>query len=131
MLRLLRYFVQRSRPMKSNDSENDRVFTTGTSVSDSKAWVFSLIRQIRESFREWRTPSPRAEITAVPLEVRELWTKKENHIPGMLSLLAHIVVLTIALTYSVASYIRPKATAEDSVLLSQYALTSPTSGARP
>jgi len=116
--------------MKSNNSENDRVFTTATSVSDSKAWVFSLILQLRGFLKEWRTPSPRAPITAAPLEVRELWTKSENHLPGLLSLLAHAVVLAIAITYSVASYIKPKPAVEDSVLIEPYAFSSPYSGVR-
>jgi protein TonB len=116
--------------MKSSDPENLKLFATGTSVSDSKAWIFSLTRQMRENFREWRTPSERIEITATPIEVEPLWSKKQNHIPGLLSLVTHIVVLALAVTYSVAPYIRPKAVAEDSVLFSPYDLTSPKSGVR-
>src|SRR2546423_591801 len=120
----------RRKLMKTNDSEERGIFTTGTSISDSGAWFSSLIRQIRESIAERRTPPPGAkttaqgapgageklaappsnffsffsparppsddwppprhiEMTATPVEVEELWSKKENHIPGLLSALAH------------------------------------------
>jgi len=116
--------------MKSNDSENPRVFTTGTSVSDSKPWVFSLVRQMREFFKEWKTPTPRAEITAAPVEVKEIWSRKQNQIPGFLSLVVHAVVLTIAITSSVVTTIKPKTIVDSSVLLSPPDLLLPRSDTR-
>jgi periplasmic protein TonB len=116
--------------MKPSTPEDEKVFTTGTRVSDSRAWMFSLVHQAREAFREWRTPSPRAEITATPLEVGELWSKRRIHIPGLLSLLAHIVVVAIVLATSVVSYVKPKPVSENSVMLDRLTFSPPSSGIR-
>jgi len=117
--------------MKPNRPEDEKVLTTGTRISDSSAWMFSLIHQARDAFREWRTPSPRAEITATPLEVRELWSKRQIHIPGLLSLLAHIVVVGIVIATSVVSYVKPKPANGNSVLIDRFTLTLPSVGIRP
>ena len=66
--------------MKSNDPENSKLFATGASLSDSRAWIFSLSRQLGELLREMWTPSPGIVITAVPVEVGEIWSKKQNHL---------------------------------------------------
>jgi protein TonB len=116
--------------MKSNDPENSKLFATGTSLSDSRAWIFSLTKQLRDFFREWWTPSPAIVITAVPVEVGELWSKKQNHIPGLLSLLAHVVLITVAIAFSVVSYIKPKPIAETSVLVDPFTLSPPGSSIR-
>ena len=117
--------------MKSSRPEDEKVLTTGTRLSDSSAWMFSLIDQVRDAYREWRTPSPRAEITATPQEVQELWSKRQIHIPGLLSLLAHIVVVVIVIATSVVSYVKPKLVSENSVLINPFTLSSPSSGIRP
>jgi TonB family protein len=111
--------------MKSNDPEDPKLFSIGTSVSDSKTWIFSLIRQMREYIREWRNPTPRPEITAAPVEVGEIWSKNRNHIPGLLSLLAHVSVVAIALTLSVASVMKPKPAVDTSVLINPFPLSLP------
>ena len=114
--------------MNLTPSKEEEVFTTGTRVSDSKAWMFSLIRQLQEFLKEWRTPSPRAQITAAPIDVRELWSKKSNRVPGILSLLAHAAVLAIAITSSLVSVVKYKAPVDDAVLISPYNLSPPVSG---
>src|SRR5215470_11711122 len=81
LVRLQPYLKRkRSKPMKFTEPEDENVFQTGTSVSDSKAWIYSLSRQVRDIVREWKTPSPRVEITAAPLEVQELWSRRHNAI---------------------------------------------------
>jgi TonB family protein len=90
--------------------------------------MFSLIRQLQEFFKEWRAPSPRAEISAAPLEVRELWSKKTNRLPGLLSLLAHAAVLAIAITSSLVSVVQPKVLPDDAVLIAPSPLSLPVAG---
>ena len=143
--------------MKTNDSNEPDIFTTGTSISDSSAWFLSLGRQVREFLKERRNPTPRAEITAeldpsaldklvdppsqilsmfstmkavihdafhprhiemtaTPVEVQDLWSKKENHIPGLLSLLAHVGVVTALIVLSVMN-LKPKIGVETASLL--------------
>jgi TonB family protein len=126
------------------------IFTTGTSISDSKAWFGSLIRQIQEFLAERRNPRPRAEITAAadptaldrlvdppsqissliasikeafnetfhphriemtaaPVDVEEIWSKRKMQVPGVLSLLTHVVVVTALLYLSVATHSAMKA----------------------
>lgn len=158
--------------MKTDDSEEKGIFTTGTSISDSGAWFSSLIRQIRESIAERRNPTPRAEITAqsdpsaldklvdppsqifslfssakaafndwrnprhiemtaTPVEVEDLWSKKENHIPGLLSALAHVSVVSAILVLSVISYgNKPKVIVDNSVLLEPISLALPPSAVK-
>ena len=116
--------------MTFTDPENRDLFPTRTSVSDSRAWMFSLIRQLRDFIREWKTPSPRAEITATPLEVRELWSRRQIHIPGLLSLLAHVLVVTILITSSLVTYIRPKTISDASVLVDDFRLSLPAAANR-
>jgi periplasmic protein TonB len=99
------------------DSENRRIFTTGTSVSDSKTWIFSLICQLHEFLFETEIHSPKAEITAAPIAVKNLWSKNQSHVPGLLSLLAHVTVVAILIASSAVSYIKPRAIAENTVLL--------------
>jgi periplasmic protein TonB len=102
--------------MKPFGSENRRIFTTGTSVSDSKTWIFSLICQIHEVLRDRRTSSAKTEITAIPVAVENLWSKKQSHVPGLLSLLAHVIVVAILIVSSAVSYIKPRAVAENTAL---------------
>jgi TonB family protein len=135
--------------MKMNDSNEQEIFTTGTSISDSKAWFGSLIRQIRENMAERRNPTPRAEITAeadpsaldrlvdppssisslfasikdsfnakfhprqiemtaTPVEVEDIWSKRKLKVPGMLSLVTHVGVVTALLYLSVATHAEKK-----------------------
>jgi len=117
--------------MNFTDPENRDLFPTGTSVSDSKAWMFSLIRQVSDFIREWKHPTTRVEVTATPIEVRELWSRKRNHVPELLSLLAHVLVVTILVISSVVSYMNPKPVADKSGLIAPFALSLPTSSDRP
>jgi TonB family protein len=153
--------------MKTNNSEEQGIFTTGTSISESRAWFFSLFRQLREFREERRHPAPHVEITAerdpsaldklvdppsqlsslyssikaiiqeklhphhiemtaTPVEVEELWSKKENHVAGLLSLLAHVGVVTAIIVLSLSTYNKPKkAVADDTVLLEPISLSLP------
>src|SRR5688572_21823154 len=51
--------------MKPNDSNENGLFTTGTSISKSESWLSSLLRQIRER-KEDRNAPPAPQITAQP-----------------------------------------------------------------
>src|SRR5712671_4649769 len=86
-VRLLRLFAYRLRrgapPMKSSNTESTPVFATATSVSDSSAWFISLARQIRAILKDHLNPN-RVPITAAPIEMKEIWSRRENHIPGLL-----------------------------------------------
>src|SRR4029077_16754685 len=52
------------RSKQMNNDSDEVIFTTGTSISDSKGWFGSLIRQFREFQAERRNPTPRAELPA-------------------------------------------------------------------
>jgi len=86
--------------MQKNDTGRD-VFKTGTSISDSRVWFFSLFRHFREFHNERRNPTPAAEITAAPVEVEEIWHKRQSHIPSLISLLAHACLATAWIVFSV------------------------------
>ena len=55
--------------------------------------VVSLFRSAKASIDELLHPH-HLEMTATPIEVEDLWSKKENHIPGLLSLLVHVSVVS-------------------------------------
>jgi TonB family protein len=136
--------------MKTSDLDEQAIFTTGTTISDSKGWFGSLIRQIREYREERRNPTPRAEITAAsdpsalerlvdppsqmasliasiretyynsrhphqiemtatPVEVEEIWSKRKLQIPGALSVLTHVGVVIGLLYLSFGSQTPAKA----------------------
>jgi hypothetical protein len=145
------------------------IFTTGTSISDSKAWFGSLIRQIKEFQAERRNPIPRAEITAAadptaldrlvnppsqifsliasiretfyemfhprqikmtatPVEVEEIWSKRKMQVPGILSLLTHVVVVAGLVYISVAAHSSAKnrvLTGDNDVVLEPIAVSLP------
>jgi len=56
------------------------------------------------------------EMTATPVEVQDIWSKRENHIPGLLSLLAHVGVVTVLIVVSVMN-LKPKIGVETATLL--------------
>jgi len=160
--------------MKNNDSNEQEIFTTGTSISDSKAWFGSLIRQIRENMAERRNPTPKAEITAAsdpsalerlvdppsqisslfasikdtfnakfhphqiemtatPVEVEDIWSKRKLKVPGMLSLVTHVGVVTALLYLSVATHAEKKPKVildEDSLVLQPIAVSLPPAAVR-
>jgi len=135
--------------MKNIDLDEQDIFKTGTSISDSKAWFGSLIRQIREFLAERRNPKPRIEVTAAadpsaldrlvdppsqvasliasiketynetfhphqiemtatPVQVEEIWSKRKLQVPGILSLLTHVGVVAALLYVSFATHTAAK-----------------------
>src|SRR5437764_1295167 len=54
--------------MKPNETNNadERVFVTGTSISDGGSWYKSLVQQLREIQETRRNPKPPLQITAAP-----------------------------------------------------------------
>jgi len=51
------------KPLENNEPE-ERIFKTGTSVTDAPSWFSSLVAQLRELREERRNPPPAIEITA-------------------------------------------------------------------
>ena len=159
--------------MKSNASDEQEIFTTGTRLSEPNAWFISLVRQFRAFQAERRNPTPKAEITAesdpsalsklvsppsmivslfrsakasiqeifhphhtettaTRIAVEELWSKKENHIPGLLSLLVHVSVVSGLIYLSVVSYATPKVAKQNNdVLMEPIALSLPPAATKP
>ncbi|HET9130253.1 MAG TPA: energy transducer TonB [Terriglobia bacterium] len=112
--------------MKPTHPENRNLFPTGTSVSDPTSWINSLFHQMQDFVREWKNPSPRVEITSEPVDVQEIWSSRKNFVPGLLSLLVHVVLVTVAITYSLLSFIHPKSISLSSEPVTDFALTLPT-----
>ncbi|HEX4999739.1 MAG TPA: energy transducer TonB [Terriglobia bacterium] len=52
--------------MDQKDTGSPAVFSTGASVSDQPSWLISLLRQIRESYDDYRHPRIPAPVTAAP-----------------------------------------------------------------
>jgi periplasmic protein TonB len=158
--------------MKSNQPTENPIFRTGTSLSDPNAWFISLVRRFRENRAERRSPTVRAEITAMPdpealdrlihrpnqiaslislvqaiihdklhphhiettatpIEVKELWQKRQNRIPEVLSVFAHIGVVAMLLTISVGNFSRPRIVLEGSVLIQPTTFSLPSAPLPP
>ena len=67
------------------------LFETVTAISESKCWFLSLIEQ-------WREARPRpVAITALPVEVPELWSKQTAALPRAASVALHLAMLAVAL----------------------------------
>jgi hypothetical protein len=75
---------------------------------DPPSQISSLIASIKEAFNETFHPH-RIEMTAVPVDVEEIWSKRKMQVPGVLSLLTHVVVVTALLYLSVATHSATKA----------------------
>jgi TonB family protein len=52
--------------MEPKRTEEPAVFKTGTSVSDQKSWLSSLLSQIRELYRAYKHPTTSIKVTAAP-----------------------------------------------------------------
>jgi protein TonB len=112
--------------MKHDNLDEHGMFNSGSGISDAKNSFLPLMRQLREFLQEWRNPSPRLEITATPVPVDEIWSRRENHIPGLVSLLVHVFVVSALIAFSVVSYVKPKL-ADSSGLTERFALSLPPS----
>ena len=75
-----------------------RLFERATSVSESRSWFLSLMRQLRELWNDQWKPSKSMELTAVPVEVPELWSKQRAAFPRLLSVVVHAALVALALT---------------------------------
>ena len=74
-----------------------KLFVTVTAVSESKPWFFSLLDQFRELLDKQGNPSQHVELTAVPVDVPEIWSKHRAGVPRTLSVLAHTAIFALAL----------------------------------
>ena len=66
-----------------------RPFETMTALSESRPWFLSLVHQLAELWREERNPPAPIELTAVPIEVPEVWSRHQAGVPRLLSVLVH------------------------------------------
>jgi periplasmic protein TonB len=68
-----------------------------TAAFDSKPWFLSLIDQIRDTWQSYTKPAAPLEITAPPVDVPDLWSEHRVVVPRLLSVLAHVTMVTLAL----------------------------------
>jgi len=86
--------------------------------------IVSLFSTVRAIIHDKLHPH-KLEMTATPVEVEELWAKPQNHIPGLLSLLAHVSVVTAFIVISVMSYNKAKTVVKNTVLMDPITLSLP------
>ena len=67
-----------------------RPFATMTALSESRPWFLSLVHQLAELWREERNPPAPIELTAVPIEVPEVWSRHQAGVPRLLSVLQRL-----------------------------------------
>jgi len=87
------------------------------------ACLFSLVRGIIND----KLHPHHIEITAKPVEVEELWTKRKYRVPAILSVLTHAGVVGALLYLSVTSLSKHKTAADSSVLMEPIAVYLPPS----
>jgi periplasmic protein TonB len=63
---------------------------------DMPSPITSLVSDIRESINDYLHPR-KIETTAQSVEVEEIWSKPKTGLPRVLSVLAHVVIVTLAL----------------------------------
>jgi protein TonB len=88
-----------------------------------------LFRRIRELLQDFRSPACPVKITAAPApgisSNGELWSRRENYIPGLLSLLLHVAAVGILIVLSIVSYTKPGVISDNAMLLSPFSLSLP------
>jgi periplasmic protein TonB len=92
--------------------------------------IVSLISEVREAIQD-RIHPHHTETTATPVVVQDLWQKRQNRIPEVLSVLLHVGVVLMLITITVNSYVKPKIFIEGSVLLEPLTVSLPTSVTLP
>jgi TonB family protein len=73
------------------------LFGTLTSVSESKPWFLSLVDQLGGAWAEYRNPTQPTELTAAPVDVPEIWSKRRMAVPRLVSAMLHICLTAVAL----------------------------------
>src|SRR5258705_171883 len=68
-----------------------------TSHFESKPWFVSLVDEVRNSWRDFRNPPVLAAVTATPVDVPEMWSRHKAGVPRLLSALAHVTMVALAL----------------------------------
>lgn len=90
--------------MKNITPDGRRTYSTG------------LIAQIRDFLNERQNPGSRIQVSAMPVDVPEIWSKPQSHVPGLLSLLVHVGMVAALIALSVTSYQKPKFLADTAAL---------------
>jgi len=75
-----------------------KLFEGATSASASKPWFVSIAREARRAWSDFRNPTQQVEVTAAPVEVREIWSKRRMIGPRTASALLHAALAAAALT---------------------------------
>jgi periplasmic protein TonB len=83
------------------------------------ASLFSLVKVVvNEKFHPHHI-----ETTATPVDVKELWQKRQNRIPELLSVLVHVGVVAMMLVISVSTHNKPKIIVDGSILMEPITLS--------
>lgn len=131
LIRQIRQFrTDRNTPHATVTAQADP--TALDKLVDPPSPIVSLFRSIIGIFNDWRHPR-HIEMTATPIEVADLWSKKENHIPGLLSVFIYVGVISALLVYSEVSakWLKPVAITAldtDTIVLAPPPPTAPKSG---
>lgn len=83
---------------------------------DPPSPVASLVTEVREIIQDALHPR-KIETTAAPVEVEEIWSKHKSSVPRMLSVGAHVALLTLALIPWASSGVKPPKVQETAVML--------------
>ena len=98
------------------------LFATATMVSGAKPWFVSLFQDLRGLWKELRNPSQPIAITATPVEVPGLWSKRRTVVPHTLSVMAHAAIAVLGLVaWTAASKPFPKMPPSGFIDVSLYA----------
>jgi TonB family protein len=87
--------------------------------------IASLISEVKQVIHDRLHPH-HTETTATPVAVPELWQKRQNRIPELLSVVMHVGVVLMLLTISINTYTKPKIFVEGSALVEAITLSPPT-----
>jgi periplasmic protein TonB len=71
--------------------------------------ILSLVSDIRETINDYLHPR-KIESSVAPVEVDEIWSKPKTGLPRLLSVFAHVLIVTLALVPWATSISKPKAT---------------------
>jgi TonB family protein len=91
---------------------------------DPPSQIASLISSIKSIINDRLHPR-HIEISATPVEVQEIWSKRKMQIPGLISLVAHAGVVGTLIFLSIATVAKPKVTADNALLNEPIELSLP------
>jgi hypothetical protein len=87
---------QRKNPQKQIEITAQKDPSALDKLVDMPSPITSLVSDIRETINDYLHPR-KIETTAESVEVEEIWSKPKTGLPRVLSVLAHVVIVTLAL----------------------------------